>query len=246
MLTQEGAIGKFDTKVTAFIKQLAQDESVISVSNLDEDLNECWLWHGTSEEGARQIVRDNFLLDAAEHTVHGQRFGAGIYFAEDFDKSLSYAEKDNKSGIQYVLLCRVLCGKVYTLHEEQFVTADQEAKKRGRHSIVASPPNQPREFVALSPQQVYPEFCLKVRTVSRQSNYDPSSPYSRQSTWGAETPKSRTSSTDWGVGLRKSRTEDPISPKSRHSGTEDPISPKSRHSGQSQETPHRKSKPWSA
>lgn len=254
MLTQEGAIGKVDTKITMIIKQLAQDESVISVSNLDEDLNEFWLWHGTSEEGARQIVRDNFLLDAAEHIVHGQRFGAGIYFAEDVDKSLTYAEKDN-NGFQYILLCRVLCGKIYSLHEEQFVTADQEAKRRGRHSIVASPPKQPREFVALSPQQVYPEFCLKVRTVPRPSTYDPGSPYSRQSTWGPDSPKSRISSADWGVGRQS--TLGPDSPKSRVSSsdwgpdspksrTTDPISPKSRHSGQSQETPLRKAKSGAA
>eukprot|EP00930_Biecheleria_cincta_P037796 TRINITY_DN25974_c0_g1_i1.p1 TRINITY_DN25974_c0_g1~~TRINITY_DN25974_c0_g1_i1.p1 ORF type:complete len:789 (+),score=72.08 TRINITY_DN25974_c0_g1_i1:113-2479(+) len=216
-LTQEGPIGRFDTKVTMIIKQLAQGESVISVSNLDEELNEFWLWHGTTEEGAQKIVRDNFFLNGVENTVHGQRFGAGIYFAEDVDKSLSYASKDG-NGIQYVLLCRVLCGKIHTLHDEQFVTADQEAKKRGRHSVVASPPKQPREFVALSPQQVYPEFFLKVRSVPRPSNFDPLSPQSRSSTWGPDSPKSRLSSSDWGPG----------SPKSRHSSQTQDLTPNSR------------------
>ena len=67
-------------------------------------LNELYLWHGTSPEGAAGISKDGFRLSHAG--AHGLMFGRGAYFAECCSKSDEYAS-DDKGGLyqgMYALL----------------------------------------------------------------------------------------------------------------------------------------------
>merc|ERR1712137_1530077 len=48
---------------------------------LDDQVNEFYLWHGTSGEGAMGISENGFKIDMAGHSS-GSMFGPGCYFAE--------------------------------------------------------------------------------------------------------------------------------------------------------------------
>lgn len=148
----------------SFLKDLANSgaQTTISVDNLEEVIQEHLLWHGTSKESAEAIVKADFRLPA--EAKHGQRFGSGLYFAEDVGKSLSYAPTDGKTNCQYLLLCRVLCGQMRYTEEQSDGSATLSASKSGKHSVLANPLSKgPREFIVLTESQVYPEYLIQVR-----------------------------------------------------------------------------------
>eukprot|EP00927_Polykrikos_kofoidii_P028483 TRINITY_DN24867_c0_g1_i1.p1 TRINITY_DN24867_c0_g1~~TRINITY_DN24867_c0_g1_i1.p1 ORF type:complete len:628 (+),score=75.65 TRINITY_DN24867_c0_g1_i1:164-2047(+) len=147
-------------------------EEEISIENLDDTLNEVFLWHGTTKEAARAIAKNNFHVSAPRHSINGQRFGCGVYLAESLDKALAYA-RASENLRKYVLLCRVCLGKIYFTKAGCALTAHLQAAEAQKHSVVANPcKNRKREFVALSASQVYPEFILKL-------DVDPNSEASR-------------------------------------------------------------------
>merc|ERR1712187_247994 len=83
-------------------------------SPLDKELNEAYLFHGTSPSAAKGIAHDDFLLSLAGSS-HGDAFGKGIYFAENALKCDEYtkaAPTDHEfAGLRPLLLCRVLLGR---------------------------------------------------------------------------------------------------------------------------------------
>eukprot|EP00930_Biecheleria_cincta_P027321 TRINITY_DN19198_c0_g2_i2.p1 TRINITY_DN19198_c0_g2~~TRINITY_DN19198_c0_g2_i2.p1 ORF type:complete len:911 (-),score=114.29 TRINITY_DN19198_c0_g2_i2:7-2739(-) len=150
------------TKVTEVIKQLPDQESEISTENLDHDINEFFLWHGTARPNAHNIAETGFIQGDTGR-FQAARFGRGVYLAEDLDKSLSFAPKD-EDGCQHILLCRALCGRMHHISHNGYQGAPhEEAQQKGMHSILAAPTIGSREFVLLTQQQVYPEFLLRIR-----------------------------------------------------------------------------------
>jgi len=112
----------------------------------------------------RAISSDGFVIPRSEKAKHGKRFGEGAYFAEDLDKSMSYAPT-GPDGAQYFLLCRVTCGEIYLTKQRKEVDAHENAKKAGKNSVLAIPDNGAREFIMLEECQVYPEFIVKLRAL---------------------------------------------------------------------------------
>eukprot|EP00930_Biecheleria_cincta_P047334 TRINITY_DN32792_c0_g1_i1.p1 TRINITY_DN32792_c0_g1~~TRINITY_DN32792_c0_g1_i1.p1 ORF type:complete len:717 (-),score=106.36 TRINITY_DN32792_c0_g1_i1:77-2134(-) len=138
-------------------------EACLSVSNLDECLNETFLWHGTSKSAAEKIVQDDFHIPSGKDMKHAARFGNGAYFAEDFEKSLTYAY-DAEDGKKCVLLCRVLCGDFYYTEAHTQIDANQRRASDGKHCVLANPEGKgPREFVMPDIAQVYPEYVLDLK-----------------------------------------------------------------------------------
>lgn len=134
--------------------------SVISLSNIDVNINEMLLWHGTSKDAADAITKSGFKIPRGGAS-HGSRFGQGAYFAENLDKSLDYASASG--GVQYILLCRVLCGDMYYTTAGSLGNAHDKAKSDQKDSVLANPNSSgPREFIVLEERQVYPEFLLTV------------------------------------------------------------------------------------
>merc|ERR1719386_191515 len=92
---------------------------------LDPDVNEFYLLHGTTPQGAQGIAKDGFNVDLSGSHV-GTMFGPGGYFAECSSKSDEYAG-DDKEGIYAnlyaALLCRVVCGHVERVLEPGEVAA---------------------------------------------------------------------------------------------------------------------------
>jgi hypothetical protein len=147
-------------------RKLLENESIteaLSTEYLDDNLNEHFLWHGTRKAIAETIVMQNFHIPDVKEATNGTRFGVGAYFAEDLDKSLSYATAE-ADGTQCVLLCRVLGGSMYHTTEDWQEDASAEASNLGHHSVLANPDgNGPREFIMMSEEQVYPEYILEVK-----------------------------------------------------------------------------------
>jgi hypothetical protein len=149
-----------DVRTTEYLKKQFAEEAV-SFENIDENINEFLLWHGTTGVSAETIAADFFSVSAGD-VAHGARFGVGAYFAEDLDKSLTYT-KGKETLVRHVLLCRVCCGDVY--RTEMFVDplAHQKARAKGKTCVLANPGGRGhREFVVLSEVQVYPEYMLEL------------------------------------------------------------------------------------
>lgn len=136
-------------------------DEAISLENLEGNLNEHLLWHGTTKEAAEAIVHNDFRIPKGSQVSHGSRFGNGAYFAENLDKSLSYAQDED--GVKFVLLCRVTCGQFYYTEKNWESEAHTQAEKNSLDCVLANPNKTgPREFIILSADQVYPEFILEI------------------------------------------------------------------------------------
>jgi len=134
----------------------------IALENLDESVNELLLWHGTDARAAQTISQCGFRIPVGERAKHGKRFGDGAYLAEDLKKSLSYAPVDSK-GLQYVLLCRAVCGDIHYTEDGFKIDTHQDARAKQKDCVLANPYKAgPREFILLNEKQVYPEFILEL------------------------------------------------------------------------------------
>lgn len=70
--------------------------------------NERWLWHGTTADSAKKIVRNGFNRSFCG--ANGTVYGDGVYFASSAKLSMRYASPDGQ-GRRYIFLCSVLCGR---------------------------------------------------------------------------------------------------------------------------------------
>lgn len=151
--------------ITAAVLKGMGLEDTISIENVEEEVNEHLLWHGTSKHAAEAIVQTDFCIpDGSPKAIrHGRRFGNGAYFAEALWKALEYARVED-DGVQFVLLCRVLCGNMYYTEGNAELSADVSARVSGKHCVLANPGQVgPREFIVHNEAQVYPEYILELR-----------------------------------------------------------------------------------
>ena len=90
-------------------------------SPVDPELNEYYLFHGTSPDAARAIANWDFLLFLSG-TAAGSLYGKGLYFAESSAKSDEYTTRDedlfsDSYGLRAILVCRILLGRVHYSEE---------------------------------------------------------------------------------------------------------------------------------
>merc|ERR1712178_40851 len=108
-------VTKLDTETGEIItvKHLLQErlEQCLSVDNVELDLNECWLWHATSQESAETIASKGFQVSQAGAAASGLRYGSGAYFAESLEKALAYSIEE--AGAKCIVLCRVALGDIH-------------------------------------------------------------------------------------------------------------------------------------
>eukprot|EP00434_Breviolum_minutum_P012236 symbB.v1.2.010788.t1/scaffold707.1/size170859/9 len=133
---------------------------------LDSQVAECWLFHGTSFDAAAGIAENDFRLDLTG-TNAGTLYGKGIYLAENVSKSDEYGEgprgpKEEEqlrpppgSAVAPVvrqsvlLVCRSLLGKVLYC----------DAEKPSPDTIQRSCLGKDRMLLT-TPSWVYPEFIV--------------------------------------------------------------------------------------
>eukprot|EP00931_Biecheleriopsis_adriatica_P090336 TRINITY_DN64339_c0_g1_i1.p1 TRINITY_DN64339_c0_g1~~TRINITY_DN64339_c0_g1_i1.p1 ORF type:complete len:935 (-),score=172.18 TRINITY_DN64339_c0_g1_i1:31-2433(-) len=145
------------------------------VESLEASLNECYLWHGTTVEGALGITSGGFKLSfSGSHA--GSMFGKGAYFAECSSKADEYTrDSDNPiyKGIYAMLLCRVLCGEMFYITKSDH-RAIAAALDSGAHDAVLGDREASvgtyREFVVFDDRLIYPEYIVLYKRVSASSS----------------------------------------------------------------------------
>eukprot|EP00927_Polykrikos_kofoidii_P051670 TRINITY_DN4545_c0_g1_i2.p1 TRINITY_DN4545_c0_g1~~TRINITY_DN4545_c0_g1_i2.p1 ORF type:complete len:532 (+),score=82.32 TRINITY_DN4545_c0_g1_i2:97-1596(+) len=135
----------------------------LSGESLDGDINEWYLFHGTSKSAAKNICSHDFKMRLAGSAT-GTLYGRGSYLAESITKADEYA-KSQENGECTVLLCRVLGGRVRYTDER---TPDPDELTRdcmeGPYDCIVGDRKKIsgtyREFVVFDTENVYPEFVI--------------------------------------------------------------------------------------
>lgn len=141
--------------------------SQMNEAPLEKGINEWYLWHGTSPEGAEAICKIDFKQRLAGSAT-GTLYGPGTYFAESCTKADEYAKMASDGqyeGLFCMLLCRVMGGRVlYT--DEAEPNADDLVDKvlHGDYDSVLGDREKCRntfkEFVIFSGDQAYAEYVI--------------------------------------------------------------------------------------
>lgn len=136
---------------------------------LNTDINELWLYHGTTVEAAKAITTEDFKLKFVGSRA-GTLYGAGVYLAEACTKSDEYTAK-GPDDLRPLILCRGLCGKMnYTDVKNPDVDSLYGSVKAGRyHSVLGDREKCSgtyREFIVYKEAQVYPAYILWYRRIS--------------------------------------------------------------------------------
>jgi len=140
-----------------------------AASPLDSSLNEVFLFHGTSPNGAAGIAREDFMLALAGSGA-GAAFGKGIYFAEDCLKADEYTTEAKEghgfAGLRPMLLCRVLLGCVL-VSEESDVSWEISSVMQGHYDSLCADRKAAvgtfREFIVFDEDQACAEYILWYR-----------------------------------------------------------------------------------
>eukprot|EP00933_Yihiella_yeosuensis_P081667 TRINITY_DN9532_c2_g1_i1.p1 TRINITY_DN9532_c2_g1~~TRINITY_DN9532_c2_g1_i1.p1 ORF type:complete len:480 (-),score=85.87 TRINITY_DN9532_c2_g1_i1:163-1494(-) len=169
-------------------KQLERKPGALSVlPPLDQEVNESWLFHGTTAEAAAGIAENDFRLDLTG-TNAGTLYGNGIYLAENVTKSDEYGEgpkgpagEEAEQGFEaprpppgpppplvrdsYILVCRSTLGKV-RYNDQQRPNPDelQRSCLNGQyHSVMGDRLKLNgtfRELIVYHDDHVYPEYIV--------------------------------------------------------------------------------------
>ena len=142
--------------------------AIPSKADLSTDINEFYLFHGTSSEKARLICEHGF--DERVANLNGL-YGAGSYFASNSCKSHQYSNQYKDSPTWVMLVCRVVMGSPYctsTQHNQQRRPPDNPATP-GRpfdsiftqHGVGRVGQQQHNEYVVFDRHQVYPEYIVR-------------------------------------------------------------------------------------
>mmetsp|Transcript_54826 Transcript_54826/g.152974 ORF Transcript_54826/g.152974 Transcript_54826/m.152974 type:complete len:571 (-) Transcript_54826:119-1831(-) len=176
---------------TLTMKHIAE-ERLTALPGLDPEVNEVWLFHGTTAAAATGIAENDFRLDYSGSNA-GTLYGKGIYLAENVSKSDEYGEgpkgavgEEVEMGYEaprpppgppppliresYLLICRSVLGRVNYSDEKR---PDPDALRRsctdGTYDSVLGDRlkiNKTfRETVVYHDDQLYPEYIVKYERV---------------------------------------------------------------------------------
>ncbi|CAD7946396.1 unnamed protein product [Amoebophrya sp. A25] len=145
---------------------------------LERDLNEMYLFHGTGAEGLKHILQNGFdFREAKENGLYGQ----GTYFASNVCKSMQYTGNGNcrrpPEQRCYIVIARVLIGDAHytkeTCSERKLPPKRTNiASQEPFDSIIANPGPKKnggflahqqahQEFVIFDKAHAYPEFVIE-------------------------------------------------------------------------------------
>ncbi|CAJ1337465.1 unnamed protein product [Effrenium voratum] len=135
-------------------------------SPLMQEVNEVFLFHGTSAANAEKIKTHDFRINLAGSNA-GSLYGRGIYLAENCTKSDEYTSP-LADGVRHLLVCRVALGRVhYTDAKDADPRGCEDACLKGKyHSILGDRKKCRgtfREFVVFDEEQTYVNYILTYR-----------------------------------------------------------------------------------
>merc|ERR1712048_85411 len=130
---------------------------------LDEEVNEQFLFHGTNDKAAKGITEGDFLVTLAGSNA-GTLYGKGVYLAESVSKSDEYTEENDK-GERAILICRSTLGCVnYNDEVSPDVDALVDSCVNGNFHCVVGDREKCRgtfrEIIVYANNQVYPEYVI--------------------------------------------------------------------------------------
>jgi len=138
-----------------------------SSKQLSGNVNELYLFHGTSPQLANIIAQYGF--DERRASLGGL-YGAGTYFASNSCKSLQYSKQDPSTQCYTMLVCRVCMGWPFRTtgqHGQKRIPPDNSATPgRPFDSIFAGKgvahggQQQHNEYVVFNSAQAYPEYLV--------------------------------------------------------------------------------------
>ena len=139
-----------------------------SQAEMSTDINEFYLFHGTSSKSAQIICEHGF--DERVANLSGL-YGAGSYFAINACKSWQYSNSSKDSSTLVMLVCRVVMGSPYctsTSHSKERRPPDNAATPGrpfdsifAQHGIARGGQQQHNEYVVFNRDQVYPEYIVR-------------------------------------------------------------------------------------
>jgi len=139
--------------------------------DVDDSINEVYLWHGTQVRTGLKIAQDDFSLNYAGSGA-GTMYGKGLYFTESCTKADEYAMDEpggHYDSVRGLLLCRVCLGNFhYTLDREP--SAIDKYRNGECDSTIgdrAKAVNTYREMVVYDRDQVYPEYLVLYERLQR-------------------------------------------------------------------------------
>jgi hypothetical protein len=139
-----------------------------STKDLSSEINEFYLFHGTSLENAHIIAEHGF--DERKANLGGL-YGAGTYFAINACKSQQYSTKHSNSGQYVMLVCRVILGIPFCTtakhHHDRRAPDNPATAGRPYDSIFAERDKanggqqKHNEYVVFDRTQIYPEYLVR-------------------------------------------------------------------------------------
>ncbi len=116
-------------------------------------------FHGTSEEGLKNIPKDGFRLP----NHYNGMYGNGVYFATDSTKSLLYNRGTNR-----LLICDVLLGKTWRVDRSDKTLDFNKVHGKGYDSVFAPATKKPTarqqvyndEFIVYNPDQAIAKYIV--------------------------------------------------------------------------------------
>jgi len=140
-------------------------KGIKKLPKLRDDVQEVWLYHGTSSAGAEGITSEDFRLSMAGSAA-GTLYGRGIYLAEACSKSDEYTK--DEGGERHLLLCRAVLGRInYTDKGHPNPEKLEDSCLKGKYHSVLGDREKARgtyrEFMVYDDDLVYPAYIIKYR-----------------------------------------------------------------------------------
>ncbi|WP_420150426.1 WGR domain-containing protein [Spirosoma sp.] len=134
------------------------------------------LWHGSRSENWMSILKTGLVLRPASAIITGKMFGYGIYFADQFSKSLNYTSLHGSTWARgrqqegYLAIYEVHVGKQLTLtkHENWHMQLDSQKLNNidiQYDSVFAQRGMslQKNEFIVYNPAQCTIRYMVKIK-----------------------------------------------------------------------------------
>ncbi|KAJ8381818.1 hypothetical protein SKAU_G00025960 [Synaphobranchus kaupii] len=147
-------------------KYRRQKEHMQSRSTAQNGSLERHLFHGTTEDSAKEICLNNF--DPRVSGKNGMSYGRGSYFARDASYSFKYAARFGEVGCQHMFLAKVLVGNV-TLGNSMYYRPPNLNPLTPGYELYDTCVDQiadPSIFVVFDNCQCYPYYLIKYKVVS--------------------------------------------------------------------------------
>jgi len=135
------------------------------VPALEQNANECLMFHGTNPDAADLIAKNHFDMSFACKTG---LFGAGLYFAENSSKSDEYVKPDSSNHYPMIVARVTLgrmnyCGTLDPIKDPGRDMLESSCLRGEYHSVIGDRKkarNTYREFIIYDHYQVYPHFIV--------------------------------------------------------------------------------------